>query len=722
MVAEALMPSPDLQVVAMSETPPSMLAAAPAAPVPLPSLLSPPPQVGAPAADAADSNSNSNSNINDNSTGGKKQQQQQQQQQQQGGGGGNGGARRAAAGEAIGAVWSAATRGQYVEFLQAKKKLSKASVHSYCWRLETLFKALVQLPPAPGPAGPTGGELLDSVQLRALIEGHFEEAERLVAQDDRRSHWRLLKDWLGLERPEEPAHLSAAAAPPPPGIVDGSYGEANGDGGHLLANGNGGSTAGLLPSAIKLDGSGKWAGAGGKGRQAAAAAAGQGKVWDMELKRDYRAWLRERGVKNRTCGSYCTFVHNLLRALADARKPLVPLVPQQQQQQQQPPEPSIVEASSSGGGGGAPHPYNGTNGVAAPGVSGGGGPHEAVAGAAAAAPPQPPPPPPSSPSAAAAAVVVVEPRREGLNRAELIELLEEQQEEAQRIVRQSKKNRYLLSFREFLGMFNPPEEKAKRKQAQAQKQKQKQKQPRASIKAKGTGRAEGAVAAAPYGRGKKRAGPSSDWTERIGSGYKRWVGAGRAGSGAQARKGGYVGAARSVLRELRRRGWVVQREGPLPPVGVSGVSGVGKAEVLAAIEAHEADLRGACGEAADEERLGALLGYLRAGRVGVNGDGGYLSSSSSSSTGGSSMDFGLEDEGDGDDDEEEGSWEEEEAAAEAEKEEEGGEGAAAVSATNGGGGGAGNGKRKRPAVTSREKRLIKRCVPAMWDHVRMCRW
>lgn len=47
---------------------------------------------------------------------------------------------------------------------------------------------------------------------------------------------------------------------------------------------------------------------------------------------------------------------------------------------------------------------------------------------------------------------LVEPRREGLNRAELIELLEEQQEEAQRTVKLSLKKRYLRSFREFLGM------------------------------------------------------------------------------------------------------------------------------------------------------------------------------------------------------------------------------------------------------------------------------
>lgn len=161
---------------------------------------------------------------------------------------------------------------------------------------------------------------------------------------------------------------------------------------------------------------------------------------------------------------------------------------------------------------------------------------------------------------------IIPPRREGLNRAELIELLEEQYEEAQRIVRQSKKSRYLRSFREFLGMGNHEDNVPRN---------------------------------------------MNHWTDRIGGGYKKWVGSGRAGS-SHARTRGYVGAARSMLRAVKRHGWVIE---------AVGGSMVTRGEVLRAIEKRKAELQQVC-DKADEERLQAFCRYLSGGGGGGEGKGG----------------------------------------------------------------------------------------------------
>lgn len=280
----------------------------------------------------------------------------------------------------------------------------------------------------------------------------------------------------------------------------------------------------------------------------------------MELKKDYRAWLRQQGIKERTCGSYCTFVHNLLRALADARKPSIPHPPTESPplDQQAPPQASEqrlgVEDGADGADGGLllHEELNGTD------LEHVGTGDEATDGVVMAAA--------LLPTHEVGGLVISEegeagvlPRREGLNRQELIELLDEQYEEAQRIVRQSKKNRYLRSFRDFLGMSNHEDLKAK---------------------------------------------ATNHWTDRVGGGYKTWVGAGHAG-GSHARTRGYVGAARSILRTVKRKGWVHNKT-------IGSDSKISRANVLQAIEENKEELQVVC-DKADDERLEAFLQYLRAG-------------------------------------------------------------------------------------------------------------
>ena len=98
----------------------------------------------------------------------------------------------------------------------------------------------------------------------------------------------------------------------------------------------------------------------------------------MSLSRVPLCLCRSKGVKDRTCGSYCTYVHNLLRTLADRIPP------------------------------GALN----EDGTAR--------------------------------------------RKEGLNKEDIQRLLTDTTDEAAQLVKQSKKGRYLRSFKEFLGMKIDP--------------------------------------------------------------------------------------------------------------------------------------------------------------------------------------------------------------------------------------------------------------------------
>lgn len=477
-------------------------------------------------------------------------------------------------------VWSITTRDEYVSFLQSKKNLSKASIHSYCWRLETLFRALM--------TGKQKQGNLDRGQIRQLIEHNLEEAERLVAQDDRRSHWCLLKEFL--ELPSAP--LCAGERGRDEQLLDSVRGVGEDEVRlpvHTLEN-EANKHKSISPNSFRKR----------NGMMAASKGKHENKVWDMELKKDYRTWLRERGVKERTCGSYCTFVHNLLRALADARKPvpyrshrqqtttipitLLPTFPQsrlsheegkEERKREQQEEPSVLAMQDQ-----EHHqqqisyqqPRAGQRECLHEGLQSGNAilllaSHEDSAigdaycyrgdrsGQEA-----------SEDNLRVAEdneVVAMEggeagivaPRREGLNRGELIELLDEQQEEAQRIVRQSKKNRYLRSFREFLGMSNHDDHIVKN---------------------------------------------SRQWTDRVGGAYKKWIGAGGANC-PHARTRGYVGAARSILRVIKRKGWVQEAFGG-PPLT--------SADICLAIEAHKEELQQIC-DKADDECLQAFCRYLR---------------------------------------------------------------------------------------------------------------
>lgn len=132
-----------------------------------------------------------------------------------------------------------------------------------------------------------------------------------------------------------------------------------------------------------------------------------------------------------------------------------------------------------------------------------------------------------------------------------------------------------------------------------------------------------------------------DWTERVLSGFKRWVKTGRAAGGMWARNSGHVGATHGILRVLKQEGWVEAREGPL------GEQEVGKAEALAALDGHRVALLAACEGTADEERVEALTAYLRAGRRrdGVGGGGEAVEEQECLSGEVSSVEGGLEEEG-----------------------------------------------------------------------------
>jgi len=157
--------------------------------------------------------------------------------------------------EGDGGVWSQEIKQQYHDFIRSKKQLSATSLNSYNWRLESLFKAL-----ASGTE--FAGRVLNREDISRLLELKREEAELIVAQDDRQSHYRLLKEFLGL-----PAAPSIASMP------------------SLLMSQSShvaGSSTDLEVEPMMQPRFGA----------SVSSSVVRGKVWDAELKRDYVAWLR----------------------------------------------------------------------------------------------------------------------------------------------------------------------------------------------------------------------------------------------------------------------------------------------------------------------------------------------------------------------------------------------------------------------------------------------
>lgn len=209
---------------------------------------------------------------------------------------------------------------------------------------------------------------------------------------------------------------------------------------------------------------------------------------------------RGRGTKDRTCGSYCTYVHNLLRVLLDKDNE----------------QRAAVAAAASGGEGG-----NGAG--------------------------------PSSAGGAGAFV----PRTGGLNKEELVELLTAHAGEARAQVMRSKKQRYLKSFRTFLGII---------------KEDLRPRLPKL-------------------------------WYDRFGLEYKHWLSRNGMVENGKARKRGYLGAARAMLRVVRKQGWVTEAA-----TQAGGL--VTRAMVATAIQDHRTELGEAC-STADTERVGAFMEYLQ---------------------------------------------------------------------------------------------------------------
>lgn len=137
------------------------------------------------------------------------------------------------------AAWTPGLKAEYRAFIVTKKTLSDNSIHSYCWRVENLIKAVangkedVVLP------------LRNKQELKQLIETNLNEAKALVKQDDRQSHFDLLKRMLDIVD----ARVPLAA------LEEGERAKPEGGGG-------------------------------GRG------AGSRDKVWDPEVRQNYRIWLR----------------------------------------------------------------------------------------------------------------------------------------------------------------------------------------------------------------------------------------------------------------------------------------------------------------------------------------------------------------------------------------------------------------------------------------------
>ena len=102
-------------------------------------------------------------------------------------------------------TWTGEVKQEYIAFIQKRKQLSRTSVHSYCWRLESVFKALMQ-------GTEWQGRTLNKEDIRKLMEEKREDAERIVRQDDRQSHYRLLKEFLGMPEVPMPSLLLSASS------------------------------------------------------------------------------------------------------------------------------------------------------------------------------------------------------------------------------------------------------------------------------------------------------------------------------------------------------------------------------------------------------------------------------------------------------------------------------------------------------------------------------
>lgn len=215
---------------------------------------------------------------------------------------------------------------------------------------------------------------------------------------------------------------------------------------------------------------------------------------------------RSRGIKDRTCGSYCTYVHSLLRVLLDKDNS-----------------------------------------------------QRAAADAAALmGPPVLPPLLSSEQQPGGGAVARVGP----LGLEALKQLMVTHADEANAQVKKSKKTRYLRSFREFLGLAKPSTAR---------------KRPRV-------------------------------WSDRFGAEYKQWLARNGMVENGRARAKGYLGAARTMLRLVRKMGWAA---GSAEEGGV----GVTRQAVATAIDTHRSELGELC-DKADGERVGALLEYLQV-RIGL---------------------------------------------------------------------------------------------------------
>lgn len=145
-------------------------------------------------------------------------------------------------------VWSQALRAEYAAFVSNVKKLSTNSINSYCWRVETLLKAVTN---SKGIVVP----IRTKQELKNLLETNLEEARALVRQDDRQSHFDLLRQMLDMTIEVRPA----------------------------------GNAMGLEDLGVGMAGDGK---ADPFLLKGAKVGANRDKVWDASVRQNYRIWLR----------------------------------------------------------------------------------------------------------------------------------------------------------------------------------------------------------------------------------------------------------------------------------------------------------------------------------------------------------------------------------------------------------------------------------------------